>query len=59
MLCLQVPRVKKVIPKTDAQLKDIEKAMSMCFLLSSLDDEQRKEVGVPQPCSSNVCNIPK
>ena len=26
------------------ELKDIEKAMSMCFLFSSLDNDQRKEV---------------
>lgn len=42
----QAPRVKKVIPKTDAQLKDIEKAISRCFLFSSLCEAQRKEVGV-------------
>ncbi|CAM9327250.1 unnamed protein product [Laminaria digitata] len=40
----KAPRVKKVIPKTDAQLKDIEKAISGCFLFSSLDEDQRKEV---------------
>ncbi|CAM9447603.1 unnamed protein product, partial [Scytosiphon promiscuus] len=38
------PRIKKVVPKTDAQLKDIEKAISRCFLFSSLCEAQRKEV---------------
>lgn len=42
----QAPRVKKVVPKTDAQLKDIEKAISRCFLFSSLCEAQRKEVGM-------------
>ena len=46
-----MPRVKKVIPKTDAQLKDIEKAISRCFLFSSLDEDQRKEVSHPSHCS--------
>lgn len=49
-----MPRVKKVIPKTDAQLKDIEKAISRCFLFSSLDEDQRKEVSHPLPCSPLV-----
>ncbi|CAM9372243.1 unnamed protein product [Ectocarpus sp. 8 AP-2014] len=40
----KAPRVKKVVPKTDAQLKDIEKAISRCFLFSSLCEAQRKEV---------------
>lgn len=42
---VQAPRVKKVIPKTPEQLKDIETAISRCFLFSALDDDQRKEVG--------------
>ncbi|CAM9895795.1 unnamed protein product [Ascophyllum nodosum] len=37
-------RVKRVIPKSEEQLKDIEKAISGCFLFSSLDDAQRKDV---------------
>lgn len=43
--------MKKVIPKTEAQLKDIEKAISRCFLFSSLDEDQRKEVSYPLPCT--------
>lgn len=45
----QAPRVKKVVPKTEEQLKDIEKAISRCFLFSSLCEAQRKEVRVGQP----------
>lgn len=37
--------MKKVVPKTQEQLREIEKAISRCFLFSSLDEAQRKEVG--------------
>lgn len=43
----QAPPIKKVVPKTEEQLKDIEKAISRCFLFSSLCEAQRKEVGGP------------
>lgn len=43
----QAPRIKKVVPKTDEQLKDIETAISRCFLFSSLCEAQRKEVSGP------------
>lgn len=42
----QAPRIKKFVPKSEEQLKDIETAISRCFLFSSLDEDQRKEVGV-------------
>ncbi|CAM9322211.1 unnamed protein product, partial [Discosporangium mesarthrocarpum] len=40
----KAPRVKKVIPKTDSQLKDIDAAICGCFLFTSLPEDQYKEV---------------
>lgn len=50
----QAPRIKKVVPKTEEQLKDIEKAISRCFLFSSLCEAQRKEVGGPAGVASGA-----
>ncbi|CAM9103660.1 unnamed protein product [Choristocarpus tenellus] len=40
----KLPRAKRVIPKTVDQLKDIDKAISGCFLFTSLAEDQLKEV---------------